>query len=157
VYRPEVVNALLRRPPLTLPAAGFSFRGVGISYATAAPQPLAGFREDDQVSVVRSPQTTAPLDFSHTKGQLRDDRMQVRLEPGDWVCYDVNVTEPTTLLVTTQIDGAGDPAVSVDDEPLDRTRLVHVGPGRHAIRVAAISTLLLDSVMVEPVDADRNR
>jgi hypothetical protein len=157
VYRPEVVNALLRRPPLTLPASGFSFRGEGISYATASPRPLPGFREDDLVTVVRSPQTAAPLDFSHTKGQMPDDRLQVRLEAGDWVCYDIHVTEPATLLVTTRLEGVGDPAVSVDDSPVDRTGVVHVGAGRHAIRVAATSTLLLDGVTVEPVDADGKR
>lgn len=73
VYRPEVVNALLRRPPLRLPATGFSFRGDGDSYGTAGATPLAGFRPDDQVSIVRSPESQdRPLEFSHTDGASRD-------------------------------------------------------------------------------------
>ena len=53
VYRSEVVNALLRRPPLRLPATGFSFRGQGDSYQTTGASPLPGFRPDDRVSIVR--------------------------------------------------------------------------------------------------------
>jgi endoglucanase len=85
-YRPEVVNALLRRAPLTLPATGFSFRGEGRSYATTQARPHAGFRPDDAVTI-RHAGGEAPLEFHHTDGRPRsdDEALTVKLEAEDWI------------------------------------------------------------------------
>ena len=110
MYRSEVINAVLRRPPIRLPATGFSFRGEGRSYQTSAATPLDGFRPDDRVTIVRPSQPPdAPLDFSHTAGAPRadDDRLLVRLEPGDWVSYDVHVPAATRLEIAVRADAPG--------------------------------------------------
>jgi len=157
VYRPEVVNALLRRPPLRLPATGFSFRGEGRSYQTSAATPLAGFRPDDRVSIVRPSQPAdAPLDFSHTAGAPRahDDRLFVQLEPGDWVSYDVNLDAATRLEIAVRADVQV--GVRLDDTDLPGADAVvttdsTIGPGRHEIRLIAKDRVLVDGLEITPV------
>ncbi|NJP35388.1 cellulase family glycosylhydrolase [Micromonospora thermarum] len=156
VYRAEVVNALLRRPPLRLPATGFSFRGEGESYRTSEATPLAGFRPDDQVTIVRSPQAEdRPLNFSHTDGSPRasDDQLLVRLQPGDWVSYDVHLVAPTRLRITVPV--AAGLELRLDGEPLalhggTGTSPEAVPTGRHTIQLTATADVLLDGLQVTP-------
>ncbi len=156
VYRPEVVNALLRRPPLRLPATGFSFRGEGESYQTSEASPLAGFRPDDRVTIVRPSQSAdAPIDFSHTAGAPRadDDRLLVQLEPGDWVSYDVHLVAATRLEILVRADAPV--RLRLDDTDLPEgavaTTESAVGPGRHEIRLFATHRVLIDGLEITPV------
>lgn len=108
VYRPEVVNAVLRRAPLRLPATGFSFRGRGSSYVTASARPLSGFRADDAVTIVRPDREDGPLDFSHRAGVPRAaEPLLVRLQAGDWVSYEVNLDAPAPLRIRLVGEAAG--------------------------------------------------
>jgi hypothetical protein len=105
-YRSEVMSALLRRVPLTMPATGFGFRGAGVSYKTTAPTPLRGFRSDDQVTIRHAGGIEPPeLDFHHTGGAPRDvdDELLVSLGPGDWVRYDINVRDPAQLDIVVEL------------------------------------------------------
>jgi endoglucanase len=158
-YRPEVVNAVLRRAPLRLAASGFGFRGAGVSYQCADAVPLPGFRNDDLVTVRRAG-GDAPegIDFPYTHGVPRapEDELLVRLGPEDWVAYEFETVEASRLAVTVAVADAGDaPGVAVDGEPADaqpdaggasygyRTSGL-VAPGRHTLRVTgqAADTLL---------------
>jgi hypothetical protein len=163
VYRPEVVNAFLRRAPLRLPATGFSFRGEGESYKTTAAAPLAGFRPDDRVTVVRSPGSLdVALDFSHNGGAPRadDDLLFVQLEPGDWVSYDVHLATTTRLKIIVRGE-APHVQIRLDDtdvppDPAATGTRVAItesvaGPGRHEIRVTATHRALLDGLEVTPI------
>jgi endoglucanase len=161
-YRPEVINALLRRPPLRLAATGFSFRGEGRSYGTSSAKPLAGFRADDRVSIVRSAHSgEGVLDFSHTTGAPRadDDRLLVRLEPGDWVTYDVHLADETGLEIVVRTDA--DVRVELDGTEVltcrggvttvVATTDTAVPSGRHEIRLTAVHPALIDGLEITPV------
>jgi endoglucanase len=134
-YRPEVVNAMLRRAPLRLPATGFTFRGPGHSYhVPGTGQPLAGFRADDGVTV-----RGVEPEFGHNDGRPRaeGELLAVELAAGDWVAYEVNVAAPAVLEVI--VDGAGDPALAFDGVALPATGRTAgpVEPGCHTLRVTA--------------------
>ena len=85
-YRSEVISALLRRPPMNVPAWGFGFRGPGVSYQTSGATPLSSFRSDDQVTI----QGSEPVNWHHSGGAPRTaaEELLVSLGPGDWVAYD---------------------------------------------------------------------
>jgi endoglucanase len=161
-YRREVVNALLHRAPLRLAATGFSFRGEGVSYQTTAAHPHPGVRSDERVTIMHTGPPDARLDFSHTRGQPRadDDRLLVRLEPGDWVSYDVVLDQPARLAITV---GGEAPQVRlrIDDTGLDptdsdsgaaglgTTTTPPLPAGAHTIRVTATAPALLDGAVVD--------
>jgi endoglucanase len=163
VYRPEVVNALLRRAPLRLPATGFSFRGEGESYKTTGATPLPGFRPDDRVTIVRSPGSIdAPLDFSHNGGAPRagDDRLFVQLEPGDWVSYDVHLVTTTRLEiivrgetphVQVRLDDTDVPPDTAATGVQVATTESVVMRGRHEVRITATHRALLDGLEITPI------
>lgn len=115
-YRRDVVNAMFRRAPLRLPAAGFSFRGPGKSYRTVAPTPRPDFRPDDDVTVLSSSEPTAALNFHHTDGRARadDEMLAVALQPGDWLSFDVELRDATPVEVTVDLESqTPDPAKAV--------------------------------------------
>src|SRR5260370_2138760 len=90
--RSELLPALVRRPPLKIPAFGFSFRGAGESYRTSAPTPLPGFRRDDLVTIRRAAGSAdGELDWNRTDGIARpsSDEMLVSLGAVDCVAYDL--------------------------------------------------------------------
>jgi hypothetical protein len=150
-YRHEVVNAVMRRAPLRIPAWGFGFGGEGVSYKTSGAQPLAAFRSDDRVSLIYDSADGDPPSFHHNHGAPRADNelIAVRLEAGDWVGYEVEVRPSSWLCVTvmTASGDATDLAISLDGEPIPRggsaedahcvKTAAAVAAGRHQIKVAA--------------------
>jgi hypothetical protein len=155
VYRPEVINATMRRAPLRIPATGFSFRGRGTSYSSTRPEPLPSFRADDAVTIVRSPAADGPIDFSHTKGQPRDDRLLVRLQPGDWVSYDIHVALPAQLRIDvhlTRSSGEGAVELSLDGvPPPDGGSVFPAVPGRRRLNVTAVTEAFIDALEIKIV------
>jgi hypothetical protein len=152
-YRSEVLSAVLRRPPLKIPAVGFGFRGAGNSYQTSSAVPLAGFRSDDLVTIRHAGGSkNGELDWSHKHGAARsaEGELLVSLGAGDWVSYDIEIREPAWLdmLVTSQ---PAPPAldISVDDTSLDvedagygTVRAVTNGPlsaGSHVVRLTGLA------------------
>lgn len=152
VYRSEVLNAVLRRVPVRLPATGFSFRGEGQSYRTTGARPHPGFRPDDQVTIVHTGLPGAPLDFSHTRGAVRadDDQLRVQLEPGDWLSYDILLDKPGPLAITV-VGDAPQVQLRIDDTDLDATTTPPQPAGRHEIRITATRPALLDGLVITPV------
>ena len=97
-----------------------------------------GFRNEQ-----RCPSRPAdePLDFSHTAGApcAEDDRLLVRLEPGDWVSYDVHVTDASHLEIAVHADAPVQ--VRFDDIDLAAGAVTRsdslISPGRHEVRLSA--------------------
>lgn len=124
-YRPEVVNAMLRRAPLRLPASGFTFHGEGRSYGTSGAQPLTGFRSDDKVTLRPEPV------FDQ---RCTDNHVLADLNTGDWLEYEINVTSPAVLEFT--VDSTKSPRLDLDGAPVPAGP---VAPGQHFLRVTATS------------------
>lgn len=147
-HRTEVINAVLRRVPLRLPATGFSFRdGSGI----ASPVPLPSFRSDEAITVRGEP------DFSYRRGTAAP-ALVVVLDTGDWVEYEVNLAEPARIAVTVEFAGDGRPELTLDGGPLEpagaRWRTPEpAAAGRHRLRLTAgrdATTLTSLAVTVDP-------
>lgn len=164
LYRDEVINALMRRAPLRLPATGFGFRGPGLSHQCSDARPLRGFRGDDPVTIRLATGGDEPeeLDFHQVGGAARpeSETFVVALGPGDWVGYDFETVEPKRLDITVALAGEaadGDtsaPGITLDGEPAAPTAAagqhVHattadvLPAGRHTLRItgSAPETLL---------------
>jgi endoglucanase len=169
-YRYDVVNAVMHRAPLRLPAWGFSFRGEGMSYQTASAKPLAGFRADDRVSLecANLGPDGAPQ-FRHTDGarRLAHDEIVVCLTPGEWIAFDIEIATDCELEITVETDSEDavpSPAVAAyfDGEPLpgpvrhpkgvEKTR-TKAKAGPHTVRlVAAARSVGIRALTVAPVD-----
>ncbi|NOX22649.1 MAG: cellulase family glycosylhydrolase [Actinobacteria bacterium] len=163
-YHPEVINALFRRAPLSIPATGFGFRGPGISYSTQSSTPLRGFRHNDSVTILQAGETTdqAPF-FGHDDGRTRlaDEKLTVLLQPGEWVTFDIEIPHPGnwTVVVVTDPDTTAPPIIGFDGTPLTVGDLGNgewqaitdpdTAAGRHTIRIeASTGNLQLDRVNV---------
>ncbi|TDD72640.1 endoglucanase [Jiangella aurantiaca] len=140
-YRPDVVNAMMRRVPLRLPATGFTFDAGGASRPRGA-QPLAGFRDDDGVTV-RFTGDGEP-DWAHASYSQPAEGFEVVLDTGDWVEYEMTLAAPGVLEVTVEVGGVAFPDVAVDGvslEPSGTAGLyrtpVPIAAGTHRLRVTA--------------------
>ncbi|MGW2515242.1 cellulase family glycosylhydrolase [Streptomyces scopuliridis] len=145
LYRTEVVNAVLRRAPLRLPATGFSFLGEGESYATAQGRPLPYFRSDDSVTVRRRDGSPKKVDFS--RGAQAE--FVVELDPGDWVTYEVNIDRPARLEISVR--ATGHVVARLDDMEILADGAGAGGPlpaGRHKLRVTAVTPTALSAAIV---------
>ncbi|MDW3214952.1 MAG: cellulase family glycosylhydrolase [Ilumatobacteraceae bacterium] len=146
-YRPEIVRALFRRVPISLPATAFGFAGPGRSHDTSDATPLSGFRSDDAVTITLGDLDELPA-FEHTDG-TPDPDLTVVLAEGDWVAYDIESVDTAALDIDvwpadgSTIDGTA-PLVVVDGVGLDVTAsdgcwvARSPGPvrsGRHVVRV----------------------
>ncbi|GAA2031727.1 hypothetical protein GCM10009839_34640 [Catenulispora yoronensis] len=116
-WRPEVVSALLKTAPVRIPAWGFGFEGPGVSYRTGGARPLAGFRADEQVTILADKSEDGKPNFHHIWGEARDpsDHLHLRLEAGDWVEYRFVLTQPGPVHVTVSYQTAAQaPEVLLD-------------------------------------------
>ena len=119
-YHRDVVNAVMRRAPLRIPAWGFGFRGKGVSYETATATPLAEFRSDDQVSLVcGTPGAPVAASFHHNDGAPRSEAelIGVRLCASDWIAYDVEVSSSSHLEIMVDLEVDTDAGASVGEQP----------------------------------------
>lgn len=92
VYHRDVVDALLRRPPVRIPAIFYGYGGEGVGYGVAEKRSGAlGFRsgEGTDIRFVESGERSAP-NFQHGRGEdwQPDEWLCVQLMPGDWLAYD---------------------------------------------------------------------
>ena len=141
-YRPELISALLRRPPLRIPAFGFGFRGPGNSYQTSGGIALAGFRGDDLVTIRRpAGADSEPINWHHAGGAERssDEQLLVSLGTDDWVSYDFMLEMSTEIRVVVSLQ-AGDVAISVDGRDLEGNPALPVWlrEGRHTVRLTGL-------------------
>jgi hypothetical protein len=158
-YHSEVFAALLRRPPLRIPASGFGFRGAGISYETSSGVPLPGFRSDDLVTIRHAGGSkNGELDWHHTRGaeHVLDEELVVSVGPGEWISYDIEIAEPASIDLVVALGGSresevGHPAleIAVDGDGLrveaaggGDVRATTKGPlaaGRHVVRLTGLA------------------
>jgi endoglucanase len=165
-FHPEIISALFRRPPLTIPAVGFGFGGAGRSYQTSTAAPLPGFRSDDRVTIRRPVHADhGELNWNHTIGVTRsaEAELVVSLREGDWIAYDFETKEPMPLgFEIASTDGHAAIRVSVDGVALDvelvtpgKARATSRGPlpsGRHTLRlIGGAREALVRSIEVTPV------
>jgi hypothetical protein len=152
-YRSDVVSGLLKRPPLTIPAVGFGFRGAGESYKTSGAVPLRGFRSDDLVTIRRvGGIERGELDWNHNGAVTRAlaDELLVSLGTGDWVAYDIVVPSPSRYQIVAALQLVGSavrrPAlgISVDGTSVDveatneatvKGTTDQLTAGRHVVRL----------------------
>ncbi|MEK8130573.1 cellulase family glycosylhydrolase [Paenibacillus filicis] len=100
-YYPEVVNALLRRAPVRLPAIFYGYQGEGLGYHVGEPVThQLGFRQDDGTDIrfVHSERTLP--NFQHGGGEAwtEDEKLCVHLKAGDWLAYEINLPASTDVL-----------------------------------------------------------
>ena len=153
-YRPEVMSAIFRRPPLKIPAGAFGFRGAGESYETSGGHPLPAFRSDDLVTLRRAGGVSSgELNWGHNHSVARAtaDELLVNLGVGDWVAYDVEVRSPGRYQIAATLDLAvaqrpGGPGVdiSIDGRTIAVEDLAQsmvggstpeLAAGRHVVRL----------------------
>jgi len=94
VYRTEVINALLRRPTIRIPAIFYGYTGAGESYGiSAASGQSTGFRRHDGVDIRFRDETREIPEFQHMGGQnwSEGEWMHIRLAPQDWTAYTFRV------------------------------------------------------------------
>jgi hypothetical protein len=158
-YRSEVISAILRRPPLRIPAFGFGFRGAGESYKTVAAVPLPGFRSDDLVTIRRANGIEyGDLDWNRTDGIARaaGEELLVSLRAGDWVAYDIVVPSPCRFQIVVALKPAGaaarqapalaisidGAALGVEDSGLAALKGItdELSAGRHVVRLTGLSS-----------------
>jgi endoglucanase len=135
VWREEVIRAVTAERPSVIPAWGFGARGRGQSYET---HPLArantGFRAPDEVDFVLPDQP----DFHQTDGRQyhADERIRVRLQPGDWLEYEAGGLTPEAMIAVTDRDGRDAP-VRIERSP-------------RGFRVVALQVVELDRITIAP-------
>jgi endoglucanase len=144
-YHTDIVNATLRKAPLSLTATAFGFRGPGVSFSTdAGSSILPDFRSDDAVRIELGDNMELPA-FDNTDG-APDIDLVVALDTGDWVSYSIALPGgPVTIVVTTSEE------VDAPDLHIDGVALAAQGsysgqttysspyatPGRCDLRVSA--------------------
>jgi len=86
-YHPEVVNALLRRAPLTIPAAAFDAEAIQSRRA-----PGASFRARSKATILFADGHSGPVDWRRYGGEPQppEQKLWVRLQRGDRVAYRVD-------------------------------------------------------------------
>jgi hypothetical protein len=143
VHRDEVVNAMLRRAPVPL-APEHALRAGGKRRSS----PVASFREADPLTVgFVDASRTGEVDWANTGmgAPKESEELEVRLEEGDWVEYDVDL--PRAGRMDVSVRGVGDSHldVRVDGRPLQvldasagwaSGRADDLDAGVHTIRVA---------------------
>jgi len=134
VWQEEVVRAITAQRPRVIPAWGFGSRGRGKSYETGATTPGQGFRAPDEVDF-RMPTTP---NFHHTDGReyRADERIQVCINAGDWLEYEVDGLTPDSTIAILNKQWATAP--------------VRIDPTLRGFRVVALEPAELDRLLISP-------
>ena len=139
VWQPQVVAAALAERPAVIPAWGFGYRGPGESYSSAAGRPIEGIRSDDAVTMLwarNGENPPNPFEQSDGRAYRPAEELLVRLEPGDWLEFEVFGVRGGRVL-----DGSG------ADAP------VRVEPSARGIRVVAEAATSISRII--PTVEDR--
>lgn len=157
-YRPEVVNALFRRPSTRIPAIFYENKRAGKSYSIGVTNvQRIGFREQDGMDIRFMDEGRVKPNFQHMKGEhwLDNEWMYIQLAPKDWAAY--NFTVPAALplpaysielyirtvqegTVSVSIDDIfnGTVATQIDDWQLVRMRIpIDISGGKHRVVLCA--------------------
>lgn len=91
-WQPDIVAALLAERPAVIPGWGFGYRGEGESYRVADGRPIAGIRDDDEVTLQWAAPGDNPLNpFEQSDGRAYEsgEQLVVRLAVDDWVEFEL--------------------------------------------------------------------
>ncbi|KRE47129.1 glycoside hydrolase family 5 protein [Paenibacillus sp. Soil522] len=100
LYRPEVVNALFRRPPVRIPAIFYGYKGAGTSFSIGEKSVKnIGFRVNDGTDIRFVESEREKPNFQHMKGEEwePDELMYVQLASNDWAAYEFTVSSFQSL------------------------------------------------------------
>ena len=132
---------------------------------------MTDFRSDDSVTIrLASRRAGVEPDFNHTDGRPRaaHERLEVVLDTGDWVSYEIDVPEASRIRVRLDADWPAmtpeeTPAVWVGSIPLSQsvapsgvegTSPAPVPAGPHSLKVTARAAgTVIASIEVESVVA----
>ena len=101
-WNADIVAALHGEHPAVVPAWGFGARGRGESYSSAATATIEGIRASDAVHLAWAGAGEHPDNpFQQTDGRpySADEELVVRLEPGDWLEFEMTGVEPEAVRV----------------------------------------------------------
>lgn len=131
-YHPEVVNSLLRRPSLQIPAIFYGYRREGISYSLAHKvEQNVGFRVQDGTDIRFIDSTRTTPNFEHGRGQTwaDDERLCLQASSEDWFKYEIFVRssqEYSSYAMEVKMSAVGEDAcltIFVDDEKVESISL----------------------------------
>ena len=158
-YRPEVINALFRRPSVRIPAVFYDYKGAGRSFGiTKKAEKSIGFRVQDGVDIRFVDTQRETPNFAHMKGEdwKEEEWMYVQLAPEEWVSYTFRIPEPSaghvcSLELCLRTKQGGAITVSLDDTFIGTTaakgenwELVQVpistelSVGKHSVRLSTL-------------------
>jgi hypothetical protein len=101
-YHGDVVNALLRRLPVTIPAIFYGYKGKGVSFHVHnQTRHGLGFRDNDGTDIRFIHGERITPNFQHGGGEQWEDkeRLCVYLEAGEWLAYDFYLPCSTDALL----------------------------------------------------------
>jgi len=173
-YRPEVVNALFRRPPVQIPAAFYNYQGGGKGFGILRRrQSQTGFRSTDGTDIRFITGNREKASFAHGEGQKwqDDEKLCVGLTSGEWLAWDFLIPVgpiPGGFSLTLSLsapEGAGGVEAALDGKPLESCEVEGGGsrelmlapdlvlePGPHRLVVKAVTgLLLLEWIEITPV------
>ncbi len=90
-WHQDVVNAILRKPPLTIPAIFYSFRQDEAGFSVRQRrESKTGFRAGDGTDIRFTEGSREKANFAHGQGQAwqADERLCVWVHPGEWFSWD---------------------------------------------------------------------
>ncbi|EFM08922.1 glycoside hydrolase family 5 [Paenibacillus curdlanolyticus YK9] len=128
-YHTEVVNALLFRPSVRIPAIFYGFHGAGVSYGVQQPiSHTLGFRSDDGTDIRFTDSQRDKPNFHPGRGLAweADEWLHVRLTKGDWLAYEVNAASSaahTVMLRVAAPEGQATVEVEIDGKAAGRAEL----------------------------------
>lgn len=95
-YHESIVNAMMRRVPVRIPAAFYGYEGEKQSFSTEKrTEHHIGFRQSDGVKMGFVTGNRDKVNFHHGGGEewSLDERTYVELDAGDWLAYKVLMPE----------------------------------------------------------------
>lgn len=107
-YHVEVIDALLRRPPIEIPAAAFDVENI-----TSEKREGVAFRMKSKATLLFADGHTGEADWRRYGGEPQpdDQKILLRLHSGDRVGYRVSLGSAEQLEISVQYHGDGTPVV----------------------------------------------
>ncbi|WP_138752075.1 glycoside hydrolase family 5 protein [Paenibacillus sinopodophylli] len=112
-YHSEVVHALFRRAPVSIPAIFYGYRGAGVSFGNLERvESKTGFRQMDGIDIRFVDSERTVPNFQHMKGESwqLDELLYVRLAASEWLQYEWTVqtgtmTSPAVYSLEIEVRG----------------------------------------------------
>lgn len=168
-YHKDVVDAMMRRAPVKIPAEYFGFKGEGVSFKTNKHyETNVELRREEGVRLEFINSTDAALpNYDNAGGPGRpEDQLCVFLSAGEWLTYEINSHKAMKCNIKIRANNSGERAtmsMSLDDNILNDSFVldqdgwqeynvakgVTLAPGTHSLKVKAQEgTIMLHWIQV---------